>query len=373
MSAKPLTSEELARYSRQIILPEIGVAGQQRLKAARVLCIGAGGLGSPVTMYLAAAGVGQIGIVDDDVVELSNLHRQLLHATTDVSRRKIDSAKETLDALNPTVEIDIQPLRFNSENAEKLIADYDIVIDGSDNLETRYASNDACVKMSKPNVYGSVSRFEGQASVFAPHLGGPCYRCLFPDPPPKGSIPSCAENGVLGVMPGIIGNIQALEAIKLLIGMPGGLLGRLLHIDGASMHFREFNLRRDPACPTCGAYPAATPRSAEHAANLIQSITVDELKTRMATRSPMLLIDVREAFEREIAMIEPSQFIPLREISGRAEELPRDRDIALICHTGVRSGMAVEILQQLGLSRLWNVEGGIDAWAVHIDSNMQRY
>lgn len=373
MSAEVLKPEELARYSRQIVLPEIGVLGQKRLKAARVLCIGAGGLGSPVAMYLAAAGIGKIGIVDDDLVEISNLHRQLLHTTADVGRAKIDSAKETLEALNPLVEIQLHNLRFDDANAIPLIDDYDVVIDGSDNLETRYASNDACVRAAKPNVYGSVSRFEGQASVFAPHLGGPCYRCLFPEPPPRGSIPSCAENGVIGVMPGIIGTIQALEAIKLIVGMEGGLVGRLLHLDGATMRFREFNLRRDPECPACGSSSSAPKARTEPAANPVRTLSVAELKSRLAGPSPALLVDVREAFERDIAAIHPSEFIPLREIGARASELPRDREIALICHTGVRSAVAVELLEQQGFDRVWNVVGGIDAWAAQIDPEMQRY
>jgi len=369
----PLTPDELARYSRQIVLPEIGVKGQQRLRAARVLCIGAGGLGSPVAMYLAAAGVGTLGIVDDDVVELSNLHRQLMHATKDVGRPKLESARDSLQALNPSIQIEEHPMRFTEANADQLVGGYDIVIDGSDNLETRYASNDACVRASKPNVYGSISRFEGQASVFAPHLGGPCYRCLFPDPPPAGSVPSCAENGVLGVLPGIVGSIQALETIKLIVGMEGSLLGRLLHLDAASMRFREFKLRRDPECRVCGEHPvrAAAPR--EPLREVLPSISAAELKARLSENPRILLVDVRESFERDIAMITDSEFIPLHTLAARTDSLPRDRDIALICHTGMRSAIALEMLQQQGFSRLWNVTGGIDAWAVQVEPTMKRY
>ncbi len=251
-----MTKDELQRYSRQIILREVGQEGQHKLKSARILCIGAGGLGSPAALYLAAAGIGTLGIVDDDVVDLSNLHRQLLHGTEDVGRKKIESASERLREINPTIAIETHSQRLRAENARELVRNYDIVLDGSDNLPTRYLSNDVCVWEKKPNVYGSIHQFEGQASLFAPHLGGPCYRCLFPEPPPPGAIPSCAEAGVLGVVPGIIGTIQALEAIKLILGAGENLLGRLLHFDALTVRFREFRVRRDPQCPVCGETPS---------------------------------------------------------------------------------------------------------------------
>src|SRR5438067_8058801 len=319
-----LTRTELARYSRHLILPEVNLDGQRRIKAARVLCIGAGGLGSPASLYLAAAGIGTLGLVDADRVDASNLQRQILYGTDDVGKPKLEKARARLRELNPEVEIILHEGRLSSENAIEIIAPYDVVIDGSDNFPTRYLSNDVCVFAHKPNIYGSVFRFEGQASVFAPHLGGPCYRCLFPEPPPPGAAPSCAEAGVLGVLPGIVGLIQATEAIKLILGAGETLVGRLLHFDALKMKFREFNLRRDPQCPVCGENPTifapidyeqfCAPRNffdVEEPADSVPSISVAELKRKMDSREPLTLIDVREPYESEIAPIEGSKLILL--------------------------------------------------------------
>ncbi len=371
------TAEERLRYSRHLIMPELGAEGQARLKNARVLCIGAGGLGSPAALYLTAAGVGTIGIVDSDKVDLSNLQRQILHRTTDVGRPKVTSAGETLRALNPGVRLQLHQCDFRSDNAMELVADYDIVIDGSDNFATRYLSNDVCVFTGKPNVYGSVFRFDGQASVFAPHLGSGCYRCMFPQPPPPGTVPSCAEAGVLGVLPGIIGTMQALEAIKLILGFGETLLGRLLHFDAARMRFREFKLRRDPACPVCGENPTITAAidyerfcSGETAEP--KSMSVHELKQKLATNS-VAVVDVREPWEHDIAQLSAATLIPLGDLPDRVDELPRDRDLALLCRSGVRSAMAVQFLEGAGFSRAYNVEGGILAWAEEIDPSLPRY
>jgi adenylyltransferase/sulfurtransferase len=382
-----LSSEELARYSRQLIMPELGVDGQRRLKAARVLCIGAGGLGSPAALYLASAGVGTLGIVDLDDVDLTNLHRQILHGTKDVGRAKLESARDRLRDANPHVEVETHNCRFTSENAQDLVAPYDIVVDGSDNFPTRYLSNDVCVWARKPNVYGSVFRFDGQSTVFAPHLGGPCYRCLFPEPPAAGSVPNCAEAGVLGILPGIIGLIQATEAIKLILGAGETLVGRLLHFDAMKMKFREFNLRRDPECPVCGEKPSITAPidyeqfcgvniksdSAAAAVSAIPAISVSELKHKIDKKSPLVVLDVREKFEYDIARIEGSKLIPLDELPDRFAELDQNAEIVALCHTGVRSAWAVQFLQGRGFNRAANLEGGIDAWADQIDPAMQRY
>ena len=353
--------------------------GQERLRAARVLCIGAGGLGSPAALYLAAAGIGTIGLVDFDNVDLSNLQRQILHGTKDVGRSKLESASERLRDLNPTIDVELHECRFSSENAMELVERYDVVVDGSDNFPTRYLSSDVCVWARKPNVYGSVFRFEGQATVFAPNLGGPCYRCLFPEPPEPGSVPNCAQAGVLGVLPGIIGTIQAIEAIKLILGNGNPLVGRLLHFDALQMKFRELNLRRDPQCPVCGEKPAIfAPIDYEifcgaGDADSLPSISVQELKRRMDAREQFDLIDVRETFEHEIARIDGATLIPLGEIEDRAGELQHGRTIIVHCHRGGRSADAVRLLRQRGFENVYNLEGGIDAWSDEIDPIVPKY
>lgn len=380
-----LNPEELARYSRHLIMPEVGVDGQRRLKAARVLCIGAGGLGSPAALYLASAGVGTIGIVDPDDVDLTNLHRQILHGTKDVGRSKLESAHDRLRDANPDTDIELHHVRFSSENAQDLVSRYDIVIDGSDNFPTRYLSNDVCVWARKPNVYGSVFRFDGQATVFAPHLGGPCYRCLFPEPPPTGTVPNCAEAGVLGVLPGIVGMIQATEAIKLILGVGEPLIGRLLHFDALKMKFREFNLRHDSQCPVCGEKPTITSpidyedfcgthtSSTSSNESEVPTISVADLKRKMDKKNPMMILDVREKFEYEIARIGGSTLIPLDELPDRISELDQNAEIVALCHTGVRSAWAVQFLRGRGFAHSVNLEGGIDAWAKQIDPTMQKY
>ena len=371
--------EELLRYSRQLNLPEVGEVGQRRLKNARVLCIGAGGLGSPAALYLAAAGIGTIGIVDGDIVDLSNLHRQLLHGTGDVGRKKTDSARDRLRSLNPMIEIEVYSVRLRAENAAGLIGNYDLVVDGSDNLPTRYLSSDVCVWQNKPNIYGSVHQFEGQASVFAPHLGGPCYRCLFPDPPPPEAIPNCAEAGVLGVVPGVIGVIQALEAIKLILGLGDNLVGRLLHIDSLSLRFREFKVRRDPNCPVCGEFPRITePIDYEQfcrgvATATAASISPIELSERLRTIGDIVLIDVREPFEYDIAHIPNSKLIPMGQVAEKQGEIPRDTTGVVMCKTGMRSARVIEFLRRQGFTNLLNLEGGIDAWREQVDQSLPKY
>src|SRR5438270_8633207 len=378
-AAAHLSAEELQRYSRHLIMPEVTGEGQRRLKAARVLCIGAGGLGSPAALYLAAAGVGTIGIVDFDDVDLSNLQRQILHGTKDVGRGKVESAQDRLRDINPEIDIELHQCRFSSENASGIVSKYDVVVDGSDNFATRYLSNDVCVFEQKPNVYGSVFRFEGQTTVFAPHLGGPCYRCLFPEPPPPESVPNCAQAGVLGVLPGIIGTLQAIEAIKLIIGIGEPLIGRLLHFDALKVKFRELNLRRDPQCPVCGDNPTIfSPIDYEqfcgvHDEAAIPGMSPQELKRRMDAGEPFELIDVREPFEYEIARIDGARLIPLGEIAERTDELERDQPILVHCHSGQRSAQAVRLLQQRGFTNVYNVEGGIDAWSDYIDPSVPKY
>jgi sulfur-carrier protein adenylyltransferase/sulfurtransferase len=374
-----LGADELLRYSRQLNLPEIGKQGQERLKSARVLCIGAGGLGSPAALYLAAAGVGTVGIVDDDQVDLSNLHRQLLHGTADIERRKTDSACDRLRDINPEVVIETHTARLRANNASDLIAGYDIVIDGSDNLPTRYLSNDICVWQKKPNIYGSVHRFEGQASVFAPHLDSPCYRCLFPEPPPPGAVPSCAEAGVLGVVPGIVGTIQALETIKLITGAGASLLGRLLHFDALSLIFREFNIQRDPRCPVCGESPTITePVDYEQScssrdAEKVPGISAIQLHELMHNGEAIALVDVREPFEFEIAHIAKSKLIPLGTIPQQLAQVPRGGKTILYCKSGVRSAHAIDFLRSQGFDNLLNLEGGIDAWREQVEPTMRKY
>ncbi len=379
-----LNNDEIRRYSRHLILPEVGLAGQKKIKAASVLCIGAGGLGSPIAMYLAAAGIGKLGIVDFDTVDYSNLQRQILHTDADVGRSKAESAKETIRGINPHCEVVIHNTRISSENALDLIQPYDIVVDGTDNFPTRYLTNDACVLLKKPNVYGSIFRFEGQASVFAPHLGGPCYRCLYPEPPPPGLVPSCAEGGVLGVLPGIIGCIQATEILKLAIGRGSSLVGRLLLFNALDMKFRELKLRRDPACPVCGEHPTIkelidyemfcgiVPES-KPAANP-DEVTVQDMKK--ALDNPGLgikVVDMREPDEYEIAHIDGVPLLPLSELQSRFTELDPNTRYYLHCKVGIRSLQALSFLRQQGFKYVKSVKGGIDAWAEEIDRNVPRY
>ena len=378
-NAMQLSSAELQRYSRHLMMPEVTPDGQRRLKAARVLCIGAGGLGSPAAVYLAAAGMGTIGIVDFDDVDLSNLQRQILHGTKDIGRDKLESARDRLHDINPEIDVQLHKCRFSSENAPQLVSRYDVIVDGSDNFPTRYLSNDVCVFARKPNVYGSVFRFEGQTTVFAPHLGGPCYRCLFPEPPPPDSVPNCAQAGVLGVLPGIIGMLQAIETIKMIVGVGESLVGRLLHFDALKARFRELNLRRDPECPVCGENPTIfSPIDYEQFCGArdeeaIPTMSAHELKQKMDAREPFELIDVRETFEYEIARIDGARLIPLGEIAERADELPRDRPIVVHCHSGRRSAEAVRLLQQRGFGNIYNLEGGIDGWSDQIDPGVPKY
>jgi sulfur-carrier protein adenylyltransferase/sulfurtransferase len=385
-----LTGDEVRRYSRHLILSEVGMDGQRALKAAKVLCIGAGGLGSPAAMYLAAAGVGTIGLVDFDVVDVSNLQRQLLHGTPDVGRPKLDSARDRLHALNPNVQVETYHDALSSANALDLFAPYDIILDGTDNFPTRYLVNDACVLLGKPNAYGSIFRFEGQASVFATK-GGPCYRCLYPEPPPPGLVPSCAEAGVLGVLPGIIGTIQATETIKLILGVGEPLIGRFLVYDALRMRFRELKLRRDPECPVCGDTPtvralidydqfcgvapaaasadAATP-SAETTAT---DITPLELKAALDRGDQLVIIDVREPQEYQINRIAGSQLIPLGEIPQRHGEIARDVTVVCQCKSGMRSQKAAAFLRGAGFPRVLNLTGGILGWIDQVDPTQPKY
>ena len=379
-----LNNEEIRRYSRHLILPEVGLAGQKKIKSTSVLCIGAGGLGSPIAMYLAAAGIGKLGIVDFDTVDYSNLQRQLLHTDADVGRPKAQSAKETIHGINPNCEVVIHNTRISSENALDLIRPYDIVVDGTDNFPTRYLTNDACVLLKKPNVYGSIFRFEGQASVFAPHLGGPCYRCLYPEPPPPGMVPSCAEGGVLGVLPGIIGCIQATEILKLALGKGHSLIGRLVLFNALDMKFRELKLRRDPQCPICGEQPTITalidyetfcgiepePERQENP----DEVTVQDMKKALA--NPALgikVVDVREPDEYEIAKVAGVPLLPLSQLNERFTELDPNQQYYLHCKAGVRSMKALNFLRQQGFKYVKSVKGGITAWSVEIDSNVPRY
>jgi len=380
-----LDNDQIRRYSRHLILPEVGLAGQKKICRSSVLCIGAGGLGSPIAMYLAAAGVGRIGIVDFDTVDFSNLQRQIIHGTEDVGRPKAESARDTIKSINPTCEVVIHNTRLSSENAMEIIAKYDIVVDGTDNFPTRYLTNDACVLLKKPNVYGSIFRFDGQASVFAPHLGGPCYRCLYPEPPPPGMVPSCAEGGVLGVLPGIIGCIQGAEILKLVIGKGTSLVGRLLLFDALDMKFRELKLRRDPECPVCGDHPTikelidyevfcGIPEDKTIRAANPDEVSVQE--TKKALDDPKLgikLLDVREPFEYEIAHINGAPLIPMGELSQRFTELDPNTQYYIYCKTGIRSLNAVQFLKEQGFKYTKSVKGGIDAWSDEIDPSVPRY
>jgi sulfur-carrier protein adenylyltransferase/sulfurtransferase len=380
------SNDEIARYSRHLIMPEVTLEGQKRLKAASILCIGTGGLGSPIALYLAAAGIGRLGLVDYDVVDFSNLQRQILHGTDDVGRKKLNSAKDRIKAVNPNVQIDLHDLVFRSENAIQVVRGYDIVIDGTDNFPTRYLSNDVCVLTGKPNVYGSIFRFDGQCTVFAPHLGGPCYRCMFPEPPPPGMVPSCAEGGVLGVLPGIIGVIQAIEAIKLIMGIGDSLIGRLVSFDALKLRFKEFKIRKDPNCPICGDHPTihelidydqfcGIPQAdAEAAMELdVPTITAIELKSKLDRKDKFVLVDVREPYEYEICNIPGSKLIPLGELPARLSELDSADEIVLHCKSGSRSAKALRILQDAGFRKLSNLQGGIQAWSERVDPSIPRY
>ena len=380
-----LTTDDLSRYSRHLILPEVGMEGQRKLKAARVLCIGTGGLGSPMAFYLAAAGIGTLGLVDFDVVDASNLQRQIIHSTKDIGRKKLDSAEEKLTALNPALKVVKHDTMLSSANALEILKDYDIVADGTDNFPTRYLVNDACVLLGKPNVYGSIFRFEGQASVFATE-DGPCYRCLYPEPPPPGLVPSCAEGGVLGILPGLVGVIQATEIIKLILGNGQPLIGRLLLVDALNMRFRELKLRKNPECPVCGKNPTVTqlidyqqfcgivPETPQESSvkNGIPQMTVKELKSRLDARDDLQLIDVREPYEVQIAQI-GGKLIPQNDVPQRLAEIDRDREVVVHCRSGARSQRIAEFLKQNGYTRVANLAGGILAWSDEIDPKIQKY
>ncbi|MCB9377250.1 MAG: molybdopterin-synthase adenylyltransferase MoeB [Holophagales bacterium] len=379
-----LEREEFLRYSRHLVMPEVTLAGQRRLREARVLVVGAGGLGSPLALYLAAAGVGTLGLVDFDAVDLTNLQRQILYSTADVGRPKLEAAAERLGGLNPGVRIVPHPVRLERSNVMEIVRDYDLVADGTDNFPTRYLVNDACVLSGKPNVYASIFRFDGQLSVFDA-TRGPCYRCLFPEPPPPGMVPSCADGGVLGVLPGIVGTLQALEVLKLLLGRGEPLIGRLVLFDGLSMRFREVAIRKDPRCPVCGEAPTIDApidydafcgvRGEEEEADLtgIPSLTVEDLRRLREAGDAPELLDIREAHEREIASIPDARLLPLAEIPARLHELDSARAYALSCHKGTRSVQAYHLLRQAGFAKLRVLEGGVDAWAERIDPSLPRY
>ena len=377
-----LTSEELVRYSRHLILPGVGTTGQRRLKQARVLVVGAGGLGSPIALYLAAAGIGHLGIIDSDVVDRTNLQRQILHGTSDIGRRKTDSATDRLEEINPNVAVTRHDVKLASANALEILADYDIVVDGTDNFPTRYLVNDACVILGKPNVHGSIIRFEGQASVFG-HESGPCYRCLFREPPPPGMVPSCAEGGVFGVVPGLVGSVQATETIKLVLGVGDTLSGRLLLIDAMRMRFRVIQIRRDPSCPACGtreitelidydAFCGVEPEP-DGDPSIVREITPGELAARLQRGDDLTLLDVREPGEYAIARIEGARLVPLGTLPDATPTLDRDRDMVVHCHHGIRSASAIRYLQSQGFTRLWNLAGGIAGWSSDVDASVPQY
>ena len=381
--ASTLNNDEILRYSRHLIMPEVGMDGQQKLKAARVLCIGAGGLGSPLALYLAAAGVGTLGIVDFDVVDYTNLQRQIIHSTADVGRKKLDSAAEKLKGINPFLNLRTFETKLTSENALELFREFHIIADGTDNFPTRYLVNDACVITGKPNVYGSIFRFEGQASVFATEEG-PCYRCLYPEPPPPGLVPSCAEGGVLGILPGLVGVMQATEVIKLILGIGDPLIGRLLLVDALGMKFRELKLRKNPDCPVCGANPTITKlidynefcgiRGEEKpvAEAGIPEMQVEELKRRMDAGEDLFILDVREPHEYQICNL-GGHLIPLGDLPKRVNELDSSREIVAHCKMGGRSAKAVQFLRQSGFTKVKNLTGGITAWADRVDPKMPKY
>ncbi|PYP90458.1 MAG: molybdenum cofactor biosynthesis protein MoeB [Candidatus Angelobacter sp. Gp1-AA117] len=380
--APTLSKDEVLRYSRHLIMPEVGMQGQQKLKAARVLCIGTGGLGSPLALYLAAAGVGTLGLVDFDVVDFTNLQRQVIHFTGDVGRPKLESAREKIAAINPFVNVKTFETRLTSENALQIFSDFDIIVDGTDNFPTRFLVNDACVFTGKPNVYGSIFRFEGQASVFAAK-DGPCYRCLYPEPPPPGLVPSCAEGGVLGILPGLVGLIQATEAIKLILGVGQPLIGRLLLVDALGMHFRELKLRKNPDCVVCGKNPTVTKlidydefcglRGQEKpVSNGVPEISVEELKRRLDAKEDLFILDVREPHEYQICNLN-GYLIPLNDLPKRVHELDPGKDMVVHCRSGGRSAKAVEFLQQAGFTKAKNLAGGVLAWSDKIDPKMPKY
>jgi len=379
-----LTPGELRRYARHLTLPQVGVEGQRRLKGARVLVVGVGGLGSPAALYLAAAGVGTLGLVDTDVVELSNLHRQVLHGTSSVGRPKLESAAARLADVNPEVGLVLHEARLTSANALAILGTYDVVVDGSDNFPTRYLTNDACALLGKPNVYGAIHRFEGQASVFWAGRG-PCYRCLYREPPPSGLVPSCEESGVLGVLPGIVGTIQAMEALKLVLGVGEPLLGRLLVFDALRMRFREMEVARDPDCPLCGERPTITglvdydafcgvPAAGAPAARSdALEVDVEALDAERRAGKDLVLVDVREPYEWEICRIAGSVLIPLRELAARVGEIAADADVVAVCHTGLRSLTAARFLREAGIRGARSLRGGVEAWARRVDPAMARY
>ena len=380
-----LTRDEIARYSRHLIMPEVGVEGQRKLKAARVLCVGAGGLGAPASLYLAAAGIGTIGLVDFDVVDASNLQRQVLFSTSDVGRPKVEAAADRLRGVNPGLKVVAHEMALKSSNALEIFANYDIIVDGADNFPTRYLVNDACVLTGKPNAYGSIFRFDGQASVFATK-GGPCYRCLYPEPPPPGLVPSCAEGGVLGVLPGIIGVIQATEAIKLIIGAGHSLVGRLMLFDALKMSFRTLKLQRDPSCPVCGDHPTVTklidyeqfcgilPPPSSSASDDETEIEVEELKAKIDRHEKFFLLDVRERNEYEISRIDGATLIPLGELPRRLDEIPVDAgEIVVMCKMGGRSAKAADFLRTKGYAHVKNLSGGVLAWSSRVDPSQPRY
>lgn len=378
-----LTNDEVLRYSRHLIMPEVGMEGQQKLKAAKVLCIGTGGLGSPLALYLAAAGVGTLGLVDFDVVDFTNLQRQVIHFTSDVGRPKLESAKQKIAAINPFVKVRTFETKLTSQNALELFADFDIIVDGTDNFPTRFLVNDACVFTGKPNVYGSIFRFEGQASVFGAKEG-PCYRCLYPEPPPPGLVPSCAEGGVLGILPGLVGLIQATEAIKLILGSGNPLIGRLLLVDALGMKFRELKLRKNPDCVVCGTHPTVTKlidyeefcgiRGEEKPVNkcAVPEISVEELKRRLDAKEDFVLVDVREPHEYQICNLN-GKLIPLNDLPRRVSELDPAKETVVHCRSGQRSARAVNFLRQAGFNKVSNLSGGILAWADRIDPKVPKY
>jgi adenylyltransferase/sulfurtransferase len=384
MSESPFSREELLRYGRHLVLPQFGLEGQEKLKSSSVLIVGAGGLGSPLALYLAAAGVGRIGIVDFDRVDVSNLQRQVLYGSADVGRPKLEAAVARLSDLNPWVTIEPHDFALNRDNALGLITRYDVIADGTDNFPTRYLVNDACAMLGKPNVHGSIFRFEGQASVFDARIG-PCYRCLYREPPPPGLVPSCAEGGVLGVLPGLIGTIQGIECLKLLLGLGEPLIGRLLLFDALGMRFRELKLRKDPGCPMCGEHPSIHElvdyeafcglSPGGQAGVLAQGAEIGprELSERLESGERPMLLDVREPHEHRIARIEGAVLIPLRTLPGRLAELDRDREIVVLCHRGARSLNALEILRLAGFARVVSLKGGIEAWSKEVDSKVPRY
>ncbi len=379
----PLSQEEILRYSRHLIIPDVGVKGQRRLKAARVLMVGAGGLGSPIGLYLAAAGVGTLGIVEFDTVDVTNLQRQVLHGTKDVGRKKVESAKERIRDVNPHVQVIPHETRLTSDNALEIIRGYDLVVDGTDNFQTRYLVNDACVLLGKPNVYGSIFRFEGQSTVFCTD-DGPCYRCLYPEPPPPGMVPSCAEGGVLGILPGLVGLVQATETVKLVTGIGEPLVGRLLLVDALRMQFRTVKLRRDPRCPACGTREIQALvdyeelcgiRGAEEveSVNGVPTITPAELDARRRRGDELDLVDVREPNEWEIGRIEGARLAPLSSFAEALSSIDSARDVVVYCKVGARSAKAVRQLQAAGFRRVWNLAGGINRWSEEIDPTVPRY